>query len=378
MRGDEFLDALGEINEAYILEAAEYETDSSDDKKGSGTDRKPAEYKDETATGSKGAEKNTEENTEEHTEEKNMVRKGKWWKWAAIAAGLLLAAGVTIGFMLRNPGKKGPNDPGAPSGGSNMHGDISDETGETVTIPAVLYDPKEDYGTSDMIALVVYHGGIYTYTYAYEGEEAQKIKELMGECVGVANGGIDEWSDPSAYEEELAGTVNGFKIYTVKGYDPEFRLCYEVETPEEMGGGSTIIFLERLNGITLAKGKELFEDRLHISENVEKIRWVSHASWNMGGKAQEEAAISPELWSKFLSEVDQAGFVDMFTPFKEDTKNDIYNTEQAHLTLQMKDGTVILLRLFTGGYVGYDGLGWYFAKLPGETFDQVFALAKGE
>lgn len=336
MRGDEFLDALGEINEAYILEAAEHENTGADP-----------------------------------------LRKGKWWKWAAVAAGLLLAAGVTIGLMLRNSGTKGPNDQNLPSGGSTMHGDISGETGGGVTIPAVEYDPKEDYGTSDMISLVVYHGGIYTYTYAYEGEEAKKIKELMGECVGIANGGIDEWSDPSAYEEELAGTVSG-KIYAVKGYDPEFRLCYEVEAPAEMGGGSTIIFLERLNGITLAKGKELFEDRLHISENLEKIRWVSHASWNMGGKAQEEAAISPELWSKFLSEVDQAGFVDMFTPFIEDTKNDIYNTEQAHLTLQMKDGTVILLRLFTGGYVGYDGLGWYFAKLPGETFDQVFALAKGE
>jgi hypothetical protein len=68
----------------------------------------------------------------------------------------------------------------------------------------------------------------------------------------------------------------------------------------------------------------------------------------------------------------------MLTPFLEDHNNDIYSTEQAHLTLQMKDGTVTILRLFAGGYVGYDGLGWYFAKLPGETFDEVFALAKGE
>ena len=343
MKSDELLDALGEINEAYILEAAE------SGETGKGEDQES------------GAGKN------------DRVRK-KWVKWTVIAAGFLLVVGMAIWFMLQ---KNGKNQQDITNVENKMNGSMSGEPGKTVTIPAVEYDPKEDYSNADMVPLVVFHGGIYTFTYCYEGKEAEKIKGLLGEYVGTASAGIDEWSDPSAYEQELAGTVGG-KIYTVKGYDPEFRLCNEIEISKEAGGGYTYFFLERLNGITLSKGKELFEDRLHLSENTDKILWVSHAAWNQGVKAEEDAAISPELWNRFLAEADQAGFVDMLTPCLEDHNNDIYSTEQAHLTLQMKDGTVTILRLFAGGYVGYDGLGWYFAKLPGETFDEVFALAKGE
>ena len=343
MKGDKLLDALGEINETYILEAAD-----------------PTEIE-------------KCEDQENRVDKNERIIRRKWLKWAVIAAGLLLAAGAAIWFLAQ---KKGEKEPGV-ANENKMNGSMSDEPGKTVTIPAEVYDPEEDYSNADMIALVVYHGGIYTYSYCYEGEDAEKIKGLLGECVGTASGEIDEWSDSSAYDQELAGTVGG-KIYTVKGYDPEFRLCNEIEISKELGGGYSYIFLERLNGITLSKGKELFEDRLHLSENTDKILWVSHGAWNQGVKAQEETAISPELWSRFLAEVDQAGFVDMLTPLVEDQKNNIYDTEQAHLTLQMKDGTVTILRLFAGGYVGYDGLGWYFAKLPGETFDEVFALAKGE
>ena len=46
---------------------------------------------------------------------------------------------------------------------------------------------------------------------------------------------------------------------------------------------------------------------------------------------------------------------------------------QGHLFFHMSDGTTVELRLIEGGYVGYQGLGWYFVKMPGAAFDAVLA-----
>ena len=42
----------------------------------------------------------------------------------------------------------------------------------------------------------------------------------------------------------------------------------------------------------------------------------------------------------------------------------------------MKDNTRIELRLFEGGYVGYQDLGWYFVKMPGEIFNRLYEASK--
>lgn len=46
---------------------------------------------------------------------------------------------------------------------------------------------------------------------------------------------------------------------------------------------------------------------------------------------------------------------------------------QGHLFCALSDGTTVELRLIEGGYVGYQELGWYFVKMPGETFEAVLA-----
>ena len=42
----------------------------------------------------------------------------------------------------------------------------------------------------------------------------------------------------------------------------------------------------------------------------------------------------------------------------------------------MKDKTRVELRLFEGGYVGYQALGWYFVKMPGDIFDKIYEATK--
>ena len=58
-------------------------------------------------------------------------------------------------------------------------------------------------------------------------------------------------------------------------------------------------------------------------------------------------------------------------------KRQIYDSAvQGHLFCALSDGTTVELRLIEGGYVGYQELGWYFVKMPGDVFDAVLAACQ--
>lgn len=79
--------------------------------------------------------------------------------------------------------------------------------------------------------------------------------------------------------------------------------------------------------------------------------------------------ISDNDIDKFIKELYSGEFVDL-------TKTNIYDNSSRHLFIYMKDNTRIQLRLFEGGYVGYQDLGWYFVKMPGEIFDKFYEASK--
>ena len=136
-----------------------------------------------------------------------------------------------------------------------------------------------------------------------------------------------------------------------------------------------IQFLARLNGITFNTGADLFENRLHMQGRVKSIQWQSHDDWNSGGENMQDVNLNSACWEDFLNEIDNGKFVYAWT---DDTDKSIYDTpNQTHLILIMEEGTIVRLRLIEGGYVGYDALGWYFVKIPGETFDAVYAACGG-
>ena len=54
----------------------------------------------------------------------------------------------------------------------------------------------------------------------------------------------------------------------------------------------------------------------------------------------------------------------------------IGNLERVQWTCALSDGTTVELRLIEGGYVGYQELGWYFVKMPGDVFDAVLAACQ--
>lgn len=317
-------------------------------------------------------------------------KKRSWLRWGGMAACLCLivAGALAAGGMFRQRGSI-PEDASFPHITAAAQANDRDEASGTehngmqsaaatesgLWIPAITL-PEHTEANTDMINVLVYRGGIYTQAQSFCGAEAEKIDALLGDYLGYATGTIDEWSTQDEYAVEFASGTQG-DVYTVQGYDTGFRLCIRSEIEGETGAPTLWIqFLDRLNGITLNNGADLFEDRLQLRGRITEIRWQSHEDWDWNGGNFHEAALEPALWDKFLDQLDQNLFVNTWD--SENTTDTIYDTEaQAHLLLTMEDGTEVPLRLIAGGYVGMDYLGWYFVRMPGEVFDAVYHACGG-
>lgn len=294
-------------------------------------------------------------------------------RWmAAAAVFVLVAAGIAVPLLLTKAAKRG-NEP-APVA----------EAVEGVSIPAVTLPDGSNPIAYSMIGLVVYKGQIYTQAGDYFGEDAKPLEALVGAHLGTAKGNLNEWSSQDAYATEFASTVPG-EVYSVKGYDAGFRICIrgEIRYDEQEEPVVWIQFFDCLNGITLRTGRDLFEDRLCVSENTESVRFETHADWDNGTGSVQTADVDPEAWAAFLEQVDNGAFVNMYDPNGDwsDPENDyttVYDTpNQTHLYLTMRDGTTVELRLIEGGYVGYQPLAWYFVQIPEDAFNAVYDACGG-
>lgn len=231
----------------------------------------------------------------------------------------------------------------------------------SVFIPAIKPPEASDGMSEDMMELVVYKGNVYTPTGYYRKDDAG---ELVGDYLGYASGKLDEWSSQEDYAEEFASNITG-EVYSVKGYSTGFRICIVY--------GGYIDIMENLNGIGLDTGKDLFGDRLNIKDRITSVWYKAHYDWNHGISNFHECTLGQEEINAFIDDLFSGKFEYVY-----DEKTDFYYSgkEQAHLYLDLEDGTTVELRLFEGGYAGYQHLNWYFVKMPGSAFDTVFNACK--
>ena len=321
------------------------------------------------------------ENSEIKKESKIKRISTKTWGFLAASICLVLLVGAIYIISRNTPELPTPNTSQAvkhdaestPNTSLTVNHDVEPGTAKGVYIPAAQM-PKDlsDEAMADMIGLVVYKGSIYIESEYYDHAEAIKIEPLLGEYLGQANGKIDEWSEKNEYETEFASTIGG-DVYSVRGYSTDFRICIKNEYPGDDGNKRiSISFMDRLNDITLTTGKDLFEDRLQISGNIDNITWQSHDDWNYEIKNYHELDMTSNRWTEFMNAVDAAEFEYLWN---EDSPSTIYSVEeQLHLILNMKDGTQVQLRLIASGYVGYQPLGWYFVKIPEDIFDALYSM----
>ncbi|WP_310602311.1 hypothetical protein [Anaerosporobacter sp.] len=303
--------------------------------------------------------------------------KGIWVKWSAAVACMCLIIAVAIPLVTKDNKqsqviKDNPNVPDETNETNDMISDNYD-----VYVPKLQLPKNASAAQMDMIGLFVYQGRSYTQSKRYSMEEAREIEGLVGEYIGHAIGNIDEWSNQDEYAVEFASTVEG-DVYSVKGYSTQFRLCMKGSYSDENGNTIAYInFYENLNGIGLTNGKDLFEERLNLSGNWNTVKCQEHENWNNEPTSNyvyhDLVNVMDEDINTFIKELCESKFEYVY-----ETNPNIYDdsVKQKHLYFYMNDNTVAELRLFEGGYVGYQHLGWYFVKMPSEIFELIFSACK--
>lgn len=235
-------------------------------------------------------------------------------------------------------------------------------TDKGVTIPKLKISISEN-SSADMIAFFIYQGRVYV-----QDEWISNANNLIGEHLGTATGSINEWTEKEDYVE-LSGSVYG-DFYSVQGYDPSFMLCMR----HDEGTISTYV---NNNGITLKYGSELFEDRLHIIDNLAKITYQTRNDWYHDTGITAELKLDSVEIDDFLNALNSAEFMLLDdVPLNEDDLS-VYDAKEIyHLFLEMKNGMIVHLRLFDGGYVNYDGINGVCVKVDSEKFNQFISHLK--
>ena len=236
-----------------------------------------------------------------------------------------------------------------------------------ITIPTMEVSLSTEVVTmADMMGFFIYEGRCYVYY-----EHNYEAPELVGEYLGTATGTIDEWTPKEGYVD-FAGSIRG-NFYSVNGYDPEFMLC----TKAENGVVTTYICN---NGITLKYGKELYEDRLNLSENVIGVQYETRNSWYQSMGELYELDMEEAYIREFIRQLGTEKFLLCRDVAEQEGWNHMADSEMYHLYFIMNNGTRIHLRLHEKGYVRFQGLTDLCVKIPAECYENllsVFAQKKG-
>ena len=232
---------------------------------------------------------------------------------------------------------------------------------EGITIPAMEVSlSTETSAMADMIGFFIYEGRCYVqYEHIYEETE------IVGEYLGTATGTIDEWTPKEGYVD-FAGSIRG-DFYSVKGYAPEFMLC----TTDTNGVVSTYICN---SGITLKYGKELYEDRLHLSENITGVQYESRNSWYQSMGEIYELDMAEAYVREFISQLSIERFLLCRDVVEQEGWSHMVDSEIYHLYFTMNNGTKIHLRLHENGYVRFQGLTELCVKIPAECYDNLINI----
>lgn len=245
----------------------------------------------------------------------------------------------------------------------------------SVYIPRIELPANDGMSEADMLPVIVYQGRIYVGGEWYDNEHAEKLSAEIGRHLGNGSGDLNEYSSEEAYSNEFASNFT-YDIYSLNGYDTAFRIACKLEFEDvNQSPAVRITLLDCLNDITLQNGSDLFEDRLHLWEKTESIQYHLHSPQKYIDMDSGTAAeIGSEIWSEFADQVNHAEFFNINTT----GESSLYESDQqAHLIVNLDDGSIVRLRLIEGGYVGYDALPGYFVKIPGEAFNAVYTSCGG-
>jgi hypothetical protein len=298
-----------------------------------------------------------------HERSKTGVQKAKlelpnnkryWSKFMAVAASLLMVVGSYGVYknIIHNDQNQAKTN--------NNTAIVSKEGG--LKIPSLILPDTSENASMDMIGLIVYNGKVYTQT-ATE-MDTKSAESMLGEKLGKTKGTIDEWSKQDEYAIEFASTIGVEDVYSVKGYDKDFRIMtfsvYEGEIHSE--------YYESFNGMTIYSGEDIF-GKLKISGNVVSAQYQTYSDWD---KSVERfyPMEDKHLLNSFVAELNHTipYSYDSVEKMLGDFRND---EEYRHMIIQLNDGSKITLVVLKDGYVRYGNTDVYF-KMEGSVFEEVW------
>ena len=217
----------------------------------------------------------------------------------------------------------------------------------------------------DMLAFFIYEGRCYVQDRYYKDGIS-----LVGDYVGTSVGLIDEWTKEDGYVD-YAGSIAG-DFYEVKGYDPEFILCMKLDN------GAVETFIHN-NGISLGKGAELIEDRLHLKDNVEKVTFKTQEEWDTSLQDENYHILAEEyeeLMTQFLESFSSDDFVHIKDTPLERSENGNYhhNSTNYHITFHTKDGLQFEFALYEDGYTSFQGLNSVCVQIDPALYEEIIRV----
>ncbi len=232
-------------------------------------------------------------------------------------------------------------------------GKISDNTEDSKGVYYQKIDEKEigqryNALASYIYGLLHYDDKIYTSSLHYSSTEkgTLDLNSILGDEIEtvLGNHGVF-WSTDG---EELSEVTYEGRIYQIKGYDEAFRIgiYYEISMPLADTYYHLIIF-EHLNDVTLRKGSELFDDRLHLSEAV----WVEGAMDEKGFQCQLSA--EDTTVKEFLAAMYDGTFLDP----ADEAYPTLDSTHAYTLSFYDSIGLVTNIMVYKEGYVSMEQAG---------------------
>lgn len=249
-------------------------------------------------------------------------------------------------------------------GTSGNQGAFDGNEDKGVKIPAIQL-PKVT-SNADMVGLIVYNGKIYTQTNTEIN--AADARAILDAKLGTTKGNIDEWSKQKAYDEELASTIGETDVYSVKGYDKNFRIMVY----QEQDGNQYAEFYENLNGITISSGEDIF-GKLNMVGNIASAQWRNFSDRDNSIDNYKQI-LDMGVLNSFVEELNKT------KPLPREQNSDPINTsrnneEYRELTLKLTDGSTVNLTLLRDGYIYYGITDVYF-EMNESTFSILWNLLK--
>lgn len=230
----------------------------------------------------------------------------------------------------------------------------------SVEIPMIQL--PEDSSTADMIGLIVYNGKVYTQTRTVI--DAEDGNAILGEKLGTTKGTIDEWSNQEVYDEEFASTIGKADVYSVKGYDKDFRVMTYVEREGEFYAE----FYECLNGFTVHDGEDVF-GKLKMIGNVSTAQYRIFSDWDNSIDNHHSISDMNGL-NSFIQDLMEAKPLpreENSDPISESRNDEKFR----ELTIYLNDGSRVNLTLLKGGYIYYGFMNVYF-KMGEDEFSKMW------